>query len=202
MTEALSFSILIWTMWGFAEALYWQAGMQILDVQAPALSSWIYLVSFVLYLFFAAAAGTASYALTQVVLVALRRYEPYRFRAMTLSLILASFFLMVLNYHVRRYLWNSILAGPAQWMLIIGCILLAVATTLVLYRQSIQVGFRLRRPGATMFTILILSFLFSVLSFPLFTSPAQTPAAGKKLDLSGSANHIMAYHYLQSFHGE
>ena len=54
LSEALSFSILVWTTWGLAEAFYWNKIYPFFDDDIVRLSAHIYIASFFLYLLIAA----------------------------------------------------------------------------------------------------------------------------------------------------
>ena len=198
LSEAISFSILIWTLWGLAEAFYWQKVLPYMDPSAPRLDHRIFLSSFALYLGVACVLAVTLYVGIRLILVALKEYEAYRFRGMTLASIIGSFFLITLNYTIRRYLMSSGLSKNAIYVVIGACGLLALLLTIFMYLRGTNVGFRLRRPGAMMLSVFILSVLFSLLTFPLFSGQAQTPP---KLDFKSSADRTMAYHYFQSFIG-
>src|ERR1700741_3883588 len=101
LSEAISFSILIWTLWGLAEAFYWQKVLPYLDPTAPRLDHRIFLSSFAIYLGLACVLAVALYVGIRLVLVALKEYEAFRFRGLTLASIIGSFFLITLNYTIR-----------------------------------------------------------------------------------------------------
>lgn len=198
LSEAISFSILIWTLWGLAEAFYWQKVWPYLDPAAPRLDHRIFLSSFAIYLGLACVLAVTCYASIRLILVALKEYEAFRFRGLTLASIIGSFFLITLTYSIRRYLMHSLLSKNVLYAVIAGCALLALLLIIFMYVKGTNVGFRLRRPGAMMFSVFILSVLFSLLTFPLFSGPAPTPP---RLDFKSSADRTMAYHYFQSFIG-
>lgn len=195
-TEALSFGILIWTMWGLAEAFYWQKLVQFFNPQAEKLHAIIYLEAFLAYSVTAFLCTLLAYSLVRVSLVAFDRLEPYLFRGVTLSTILGSFFLVTLNYNLQRYLIN----GPSEKMtlnVVAGVlILLAVMVTLLLFKMASNVAFRLRRSGTTMLSILLVSLILSFVPFPIFSSqPDTNPDPQQKSDYSSGIRKLMAYHY-------
>jgi hypothetical protein len=198
LSEAISFSILIWTLWGLAEAFYWQKVLPFLEPTAQRLDHRIFLSSFVIYVCLACLLAVACYVLIRLILMLLKEYEAFRFRGLTLASILASFFVITLQYNLRRYLMHSALSKNVIYAVIAGAALLALLFTIFMYIKGTNVGFRLRRPGAMMLSVFILSVLFSVVTFPLF---AHSDAAPAKLDFKTSADRTMAYHYFQKLAG-
>jgi len=199
LSEAISFSILIWTLWGLAEAFYWHTLLPFLDVDAARLDSRIFLAAFAVYLALASLVAILSYVGWFFVLMFTHKYEAYRFRGLTLSTVLGVFFFVVLNYNLRKYLLGSSLDKNWQHAICAITIILAVAITVLLYFRASRVGFRIRRPGATMLSVFILSVMFSFVAFPVF-SKQKSPHEHQ--DFRSSADRIMACHYLQQMIGK
>jgi hypothetical protein len=63
--------------------------------------------------------------------------------------------------------------------------------TYALYHTAGRVGFRLRRSGTMMFSILVISILLSFVRFPMFSHDQENT-----LDLRESIKKLMAYQYL------
>ena len=194
ISEAISFSILIWTLWGLAEAFYWHTLVPFFDADAARLDSRIFLAAFAVYLALASFAAVACYALCFLALLLMRKYEPDRFRGMTMATILATFFLIVLYFNLRKYLLGSGLDKNMLYAVCAATVILAIFMTLWFYVRAARVGFRLRRPGAMMLSVFVLSLLFSFVSFPLFSNQ---PSPRSHQDFRSSADRIMACHYLQ-----
>ena len=92
-TEALSFSILLWTIWGFAEAFFWQKVVPFFDPAAARLHHFIYIPAFLLYTGIATITASLMYGLAKWILFTLDRHETPQFRSATLCMILGLFFL-------------------------------------------------------------------------------------------------------------
>jgi hypothetical protein len=99
LTEALSFSILVWTIWGLVEAFYWQKLSPMLDKDSARLSPYIFIASFFLYLLIAAIVAVLTYGLVKWVLFTMGNDDDRTFRSATLAGILGIFFLALVEGH-------------------------------------------------------------------------------------------------------
>ena len=181
LTEALIFAILVWTSWGLAESFYLQKVVPMLDPSNPALHPMIFVEAFLLYVVIAAAMALLLYCAVRLILQFLPGFNPHRFRGMTLTLILLSFLLLSVRHYIlaRRY----------------GMIAVAVALILsgLFYFWASGLGFRIRRSGTMMLSILVISVLLAVVHFPLFSAETTTYLD----DPYSGARQLMGYHYLK-----
>jgi hypothetical protein len=169
ISEALTFSILLWTIWGFVEAFYWQKLAEFFFPGAIHIQSYIYIASFLLYLLIASVIGIASFLIVKLAMALARHYEPYHFRGITLSLILAAFFFIVLGYYLPQHLWVSDWSKTVRYTITAVLIFLSVLLTLLFFLWASGVDFRIRRSGTMMLSVLILSLLLSFVHFPMFS---------------------------------
>jgi hypothetical protein len=191
LTEALSFSILVWTMFGLAEAFYWNKVLPFFDKEMLRLSPHIYIAAFFLYLLIAAIVAVLVYGIIRWVLFTMGKDEDQVFRSATLSGIMGIFFLAVMYYTSQRYLSGSDLLRTWRYGITVFIILFTALLTYLLYHTASRVGFRLRRSGTMMFSILVISILLSFVPFPMFSHDQENT-----LDLRDSIKKLMAYQYL------
>jgi hypothetical protein len=191
LTEALTFSILVWTTWGLAESFYWGKIYPFFDNDMVRLSPHIYITSFFLYLLIAAIVAILVYGLVRWVSFTMGQQEDQLFRSATLAGILGIFFLAVMYYASKRYLTGIEQLRTWRYGITVFIILFTALLTYILYRTASRVGFRLRRSGTMMFTILVISLLLSFVRFPMFSHDQE-----KTLDLRESIKRLMAYQYL------
>lgn len=193
-TEALVFSILLWTSWGLAESFYWdRLSTMVNAARADQSSSFIYLQAFLIYAGVAAFIGSVVYVGTRILLAVFHLHNTRTFRASTLSSILGIFFIAAL-YHCWR---SSILQNlsPNTGYIIMGALVVfAGVLLLLLYRWAAGDDFRIRRSGTMMLSILVISIVLSLVPFPIF-SP-QSGTARQKRAHTGYRK-LMAYEYLR-----
>jgi hypothetical protein len=193
LTEALSFSILVWTIWGFAEAFYLQKISPMFAQDSIRLSPYIFVASFFLYLVIAAVVAILTYGLLRWVLFTMDKHDDPTFRSATLAGILAIFFLAVVYHGTQSYFSTVTLTrGFRTGILAIAFALIAILT-FFFYRITSRIGFRLKRSGTLMFSLLVISIVLSFVHFPMFTSD---PDNQQTLDLRTSIQKLMAYQYL------
>lgn len=196
VTEALNFSVLVWIIWGFVEAFFWERVLPFAAPAAEKLDPWIYIASFFVYISIAIVVGLAAYMMVRLTLFSSGKSESTAlFRGATLASILGFFFLFVLGYHLPSSVWQSALPQSIQYVIIGGSIAFACAGTVYLFRKGSQVGFRLRRSGATMLSVLVLSAVFSFVRFPLFSEGAGPDHAE---GLRQAMTKLTAYHYVSA----
>jgi hypothetical protein len=191
LTEALTFSILVWTTWGLAESFYWGKIYPFFDNDMMRLNPRIYIASFFLYLLIAAIVAILVYGLVRWVSFTMGQQEDQLFRSATLAGILGIFFLAVFYYASQRYLSGTDLSRTVRYGITVFIILFTALLTYVLYRATSRIGFRVRRSGTMMFSILVLSLLLSFVRFPMFSHDQENT-----LDLKESIKKLMAYQYL------
>jgi hypothetical protein len=191
LTEALSFSILVWTTWGLAEAFYWNKIYPFFDDDLVRLSPHIYIASFFLYLLIAAIVAILAYGIVRWVSFTMGQQEDQTFRSATLAGILGTFFLAILYHASQRYLLGSDLSRTWRYGVTVFIILFTAFVTYLLYHTASRLGFRLRRSGTMMFSILVISILLSFVRFPMFSHDQENT-----LDLRESIKKLMAYQYL------
>lgn len=195
LSEAMSFSILLWTIWGFVEAFFWERFLPFVDPGAERIDPWIYVASFFIYISVAVIVGLLAYVMVKLTLFSSEKSEKVAlFRGATLASILAFFFLFVLGYHLPYSVAQSSLSSLARYALIAVTIVFALAAVVFLYRRASAVGFRIRRSGATMFSILVLSLVFSLVRFPLFSESNPDRASG----LSQAVKKLTVYQYAKA----
>ncbi len=188
--EALIFSILLWTSWGLAESFYLHRISGLLGHQAT-FDSWIYLEAFFIYVAIAAFLSTFIYVVLTLVLSIFHLQKTLTFRAATLCSILAVFFVSSLYFFFTRSLWQSELSGRAQNAIAGVLMIFALLLIVVLYHWASGLGFRIRRSGTMMLSILIISVLLSFIHFPLFSDQERS---GGPVERNGFRK-LMAYHY-------
>jgi hypothetical protein len=190
LTEALTFSILVWTTWGLAESFYWGKIYPFFD-DTLRLSPHIYIASFFLYLVIAAIVAILVYGLVRWVSFTMGQQEDQLFRSATLAGILGIFFLAVMYYASKRYLQGTDLSRTWRYGITVGIILFTALITYALYHTASRIGFRVRRSGTMMFSILVISLLLSFVRFPMFSHEQEN-----NIDLRESIKKLMAYQYL------
>jgi len=194
-SEALSFSILLWTFWGLAESLYWHRIHRLFDDQRPTIDSSVYIEAFLLYLVLAAVLASFVYWVVKLSVVALEQYESYRFRGVTLALIVLTFFFLILNYYVPVMLAESALPKLWQYAIAAATIAVALLTTVVVFRWASGIGFRIRRSGTLMLSVLSASIVLSVVHFPIF-APRSRPIFSFHPAMA-SVKRLTIYYYLK-----
>jgi hypothetical protein len=190
LSEALTFSILVWTTWGLAEAFYWGKIVPFFD-DTVRLSPQIYIASFFLYLVIAAIVAILVYGIVRWVSFTMGQQEDQAFRSATLAGILGIFFLAIMYYISHRYLLSTNFSRTLRYGITVFIVLFTALVTYLLYRTASRVGFRLRRSGTMMFSILVISLLLSFVRFPMFSHDPENT-----LDLRESIKRLMAYQYL------
>lgn len=197
LAEALSFSILVWTMWGLAEAFYWNKLYPVFDKDMPRLSPQIFIAAFFLYLVIAAIVAVLTYGIIRWVLFTMGQEEDQVFRSATLAGILGIFFLAIMYYTSQRYLSGSDLSRSLRYGITVFIIVFTAFLTYLLYHTASRIGFRLRRSGTMMFSILVISILLSFVRFPMFSHEQENT-----MDLRESIKKLMAYQYLSPENAE
>jgi hypothetical protein len=195
-TEALNFSILVWTIWGLAEAFYWHRLAPWLNPAAQTVDSSIYMEAFLLYVCLAAVFAFFSYSVVKISVVALELHESYRFRSITLSLILLLFFFPVLNYYLPNHLFTGAFSNFWKYGLASLLILFATVVTFVLLKWASGVEFRLRRSGTMMLSVLTASLILSFVHFPIFSSDRDRGTFSFHPQLE-SIRNLTIYYYLK-----
>ena len=195
-SEALSFSILVWTVWGLAESFYWHKLAQLFDHSIEKIDSSVYIEAFLLYVSLAALLAPFVYGIVKLSVVALEYYQPYRFRGIALSLNLLIFFALILNYYIPNYLFEIPLPVPLGYGIAAGLILFALAVILILFRWASGVEFRLRRSGTMMLSVLTASLLLSFVHFPIFSSDQSAGLFSFHPKMS-SVRKLTVYFYLK-----
>jgi len=169
ISEALTFSILLWTGWGFIEAFYWQKLAEVFSPGLAHIHSLIFIASFLLYVLIATVLGIASYLIVKLAMALAKHYEPYHFRGLTLSLILSAFFFIVLAHYLPEHVWNSPWSKAVRYTITGVLIFLAILSTVLFFLWASGVDFRIRRSGTLMLSVLILSVVLSFVRFPMFS---------------------------------
>lgn len=193
-SEALSFSILIWTIWGFAESFFWQRALPYFDSSAARVNHFIFIAAFLVYVAVASIVAALVYSVSKWVLFTMDRHETPRFRSATLCLILGIFFIAAIPYVFQYHLLPSAMPRPWLYALMGAIIVVALGSLVLLYRQAAVESFRIRRSGTTMTSVLVLSVLLSVVSFPLFSGSNESEP--QTLDLKTSTYRLMIMHYI------
>jgi hypothetical protein len=190
-TEALVFSILLWTTWGFAESLYWDRISGMLNGSGTQLDSFIYLEAFFIYVGVAAFLASILYVGMRILLAAFQLHNTRAFRAFTLCGILAVFFISALFHYWRSAVWQKF--PPNTGYLIMGALaVFAIVMIVLLYRWASGEEFRIRRSGTMMLTILVISIVLSFVPFPLFSPESERPQQEQS---HKGYRKLMAYQY-------
>jgi len=193
-SEALIFSILIWTSWGLAEAFYLHRVSAMLANAPATADAFVYLEAFFIYLAIATFFGTVIYIGTRLILAAFHLHNTITFRAYTLSAILALFFAAALHYCTRQFIWRSDLSENSKYLIIVTLLAFAIFLIILLYRYASGLDFRIRRSGTMMLSIFVISIILSILHFPLFAKDALPPAADRSIQ---GYKQTMGYFYFQ-----
>jgi hypothetical protein len=201
LSEALTFAILLWTLWGLAEAFYWQKLSPLVSGINEQVDPHIYIASFLLYLLIAAVLSIVTYSIVKLVMVVLDRFESYYFRAITLSLILLTFFALILTNYLPEVLATTTLSLGVKYGVTAAAVILALLLTGLLFRWASGVDFRIRRTGTIMLSVLVVSLLLSFVRFPLFSEKTKTPSAPLSFGLSGikGVRKLAAYNCLSTY---
>ena len=194
-TEALVFSILLWTMWGLAESLYWDRISEMLKGSGAQLDSFIYLEAFFIYVGVAAFLAIVIYVGMRLLLAWFHLHNTLTFRSFTLCGILAVFFLAALFHYWKSDAWQSLQPGTG-YVILGGLIAFAIVLLVMLYRWASREDFRIRRSGTMMLSILVISIVLSFVPFPIFSPESETPQ--QKQSYKGYRK-LMAYQYLAPF---
>jgi hypothetical protein len=192
-SEALIFSILVWTSWGLAEAFYWHGIASMVDPGPSNSDSFIYVESFLMYVGIAAFFASIVYVGMRIVLASFHLHNTVTFRAYTLSAILAIFLAATLFFTLEHFVWESYSGQTTRFT--IGLILIGFSVLLIilLYRYASGPEFRIRRSGTMMLSIFVISIVLSFVHFPLFANHSSTPSS----DTGGRGyQNLMAYYYL------
>ena len=201
LSEALTFAILLWTMWGLTEAFWWQKLAPFLSGTNEQIDPHIYIASFLLYLLIAAVLSIGAYSIVKLAMVVLDRFESYYFRGITLSLIVLTFFALILTNYLPELFAMTTLSKGTKYAVSAVAIILALLITGLLFRWASGVDFRIRRTGTIMLTVLIISLLLSFVRFPLFSEKPKTPHAPLSFGLSGikGVRKLAAYNCLSAY---
>lgn len=201
ISEALTFSILLWTGWGFIEAFYWQKLAELFSPGLRHIHTSIFIASFLLYLLIAAVLGIASYLIVKLAMALAKHYEPNHFRAITLSLILTAFFFIVLGHYLPDHVWNTPWNKTVRYTITGVLIFLAILSTVLFFLWASGVDFRIRRSGTMMLSILILSVLLSFVRFPMFAGSSTDKTSSFPLRFSeiDGIQHLTASYCLYPF---
>jgi hypothetical protein len=193
-TEALIFSILLWSSWGLAEAFYWDRIAALVDSDAATrAASFIYLHAFFIYVAIAAFLAALSYVGMRILLAVFHLHNTRTFRAATLCLLLGFFLIATLFYYFTRLAWQGSLSPSSSYAVLAILIAFSVVLLFLLYRWASGEDFRIRRSGTMMLSIFVISIVLSFVPFPIFSSESssiQPPQA------EPGYRKLMAYHYL------
>lgn len=193
-SEALSFSILIWTVWGFLESFFWQKALPFFDATAMRAHHFIYITAFLIYAGVATVIAALMYSATKWILFTMDRHETPKFRSITLCLILGLFYLAAIPFVFQQHLAGSTIPGPWPYVIIGAIGLIAVITLFFLYHKAADEGFRIRRSGTTMMSVLVLSVVLSFVSFPIFSADSDKEPSSQSLRIS--TYRLMIMHYI------
>jgi hypothetical protein len=192
-TEALIFSILVWSSWGLAEAFYWDRISALLGTNVGESDSFIYLEAFFIYVGIAAFLATLIYVGSRILLAAFHLHNTRTFRAVSLCLILGFFLIAALFHCLTRVVWQSALSAGARYAILAGMITFSVVLLFLLYRWASGEDFRIRRSGTMMLSILVISVVLSFVPFPIFSSESSPE---RPEPAEPGYRNLMAYHYL------
>lgn len=193
-SEALIFSILIWTVWGFAESFFWQRAVPYFDPAAARVHHLIYVAAFLIYLGVATLVATMMYSATKWILFTMDRHETPKFRSITLCLILGMFYLAAIPFVFQTHLSHSAVPPVWSYVMLALIVVFALITLAFLYHKAADEGFRIRRSGTTMMSVLVLSVLLSFVNFPLFSGGKDSEP--KTIELKTSTYRLMVMHYI------
>jgi hypothetical protein len=192
ITEALAFSILLWTTWGLAESFYWDRLSRVFHMQGHRIDSFLYLQAFFIYVGIAAFLASVIYVGTRILMAAFHQHNPRIFRALTLCSILAVFYLAAF-VHCFRGTWWSNQVGSTRYLIFAALLVLAIALLVLLYRWASGPDFRIRRSGTMMLSILVISIVLSFVPFPIFFQESDPSGQNGSY---GGYRKLMAYQYL------
>jgi hypothetical protein len=192
-TEALVFSILLWTTWGLAESFYWDRISTMFYSSTAPQDRFTYLEAFLIYAGVATFLGSIIYVGMRLLLALFHLHNTRTFRAATLCGILGLFFLTTIYYCWESPAWQNLSRNTGY--LVMGVVVaLALILLVLLYRWSVGDEFRIRRSGTMMLSILVISIVLSLVPFPLFSAHS-----GEKRQARSHTGYrkLMAYMYLQ-----
>jgi hypothetical protein len=192
-TEALIFSILVWSSWGLAEAFYWNRISVLLDSKVTRADSFIYLHAFFIYIAVAAFFAALTYVGVRIVLAIFHLHNTRTFRAATLCAILGVFLIAASFYFFTRFAWQSSLSTSATYALLAVLTAFCICVLFLLYRRASGEDFRIRRSGTMMLSIFVISMVLSFVPFPIFSSESE-PKQSQQAE--PGYRKLMAYHYL------
>jgi len=193
ISEALIFSILVWSAWGLAEAFYWHGLSGMLDRSAASPDSYIYLEAFLMYIGIAAFLATLIYIGMRIILSIFQLHNTVTFRAYTLCAILGIFFAAALFFTIDHFDWENSLGKNTRYVAASLLVGFALFITILLYKYASGMDFRIRRSGTMMLSILVISVVLSFVHFPLFANESQTQKADSKIQ---GYQKLMGYYYL------
>lgn len=192
-TEALIFSILVWSSWGLAEAFYWNRISLLLDSKVTRADAFIYLHAFFIYVAVAAFLAALTYVGMRIILAVFHLHNTRTFRAATLCVILGFFLAAASFYFFTCIAWQSSLSETAGYALLAALVAFSIVVLVLLYRRASGEDFRIRRSGTMMLSIFVISIVLSFVPFPIFSSES-TPKQPQKVE--PGYRKLMAYHYL------
>ena len=192
-TEALIFSILVWTGWGLAEAFYWNRISVLLDSKVTRADPFIYLHAFFIYVAVAAFLAALTYVGMRIILAVFHLHNTRTFRAATLCAILGLFLTAALFYYFTRIAWQSSLSESANYALLAVLIAFCIVVLFFVYRRASGEDFRIRRSGTMMLSIFVISVVLSFVPFPIFSSESDSK---QPQQAEPGYRKLMAYHYL------
>jgi hypothetical protein len=193
ISEALIFSILVWSAWGLAEAFYWHGLSGMLDRSAASPDSYIYLEAFLMYVGIAAFLATLIYIGMRIILSLFHLHNTVTFRAYTLCAILGVFFAAALFFTIDHFAWESSLGTNTRYIAAFLLVGFALFITILLYRYASGAEFRIRRSGTMMLSILVISLVLSFVHFPLFANESEILSADPKIQ---GYQKLMGYYYI------
>ena len=192
-TEALIFSILVWSSWGLAEAFYWDHISALFDKNSAPVDPFIYLHAFFIYVAVAAFLAALLYVGMRILLAAFDLHNTRTFRAVTLCVILGMFLIAASFHYLTNTAMQSSLSRNAWYVLLAVMIVLSIVVIFLLYRWASGEDFRIRRSGTMMLSIFVISMLLSFVPFPIFSSE---PGPKQPVQVEPGYRKLMAYHYL------
>ncbi len=192
-TEALIFSILVWSFWGLAEAFYWNRIAALFDKNTAPVDPFIYLHAFFIYVAIAAFLAALIYVGMRILLAAFDLHNTLTFRAVTLCVLLGMFLIAALFHYFTNSAMQSSLSQNVWYVLLGVMIVLSIGFIFLLYRWASGDEFRIRRSGTMMLSIFVISMLLSFVPFPIFSS---VPSPKQPAQVEPGYRKLMAYHYL------